>query len=126
MVRSLIVSAGQRSPTSPFRGRPGRRIDVKKAIAHQLANINVEKNFYQFGSLFDDVSRRADDAQYIRERFIDTAFRVQELMFVSDPPGKNSHMRLLGSNSRATKQLLSVVDKTQSSIIWRSFSVVPR
>jgi len=94
-------------------------IDVKAAIP-RLQSLDPEQRFYQWGNMFDEIDRKAGDAVYIRQRFVETAFRVNNVTLAADPPGKNRRKSLRGSRSRATRQLLSVIKEMRRSILLQS------
>lgn len=94
-------------------------IDVKQEMARNPEGIQPER-FYDFGETFNDIDRRAEDNAYIRQRFVDTVFRVNHVMLILDPPGKTNRRTLRHVESRATLQLLSVVTQMRRSIILQS------
>lgn len=91
-------------------------IDVGNLIKKDKFKKFKTKESYETGHLFDKLDLLASDKEHIRKTFIDTAFRVNKVKFVSDIPGKNNTSGLAGGGI-AGVELGEILSQAKKSIV---------
>lgn len=91
-------------------------VDVGRLIETGRFEKFDSKEGCRLGGLFEETERLASDNAYIQKIFIDGAFPVQKVQFVTDKPGKNDSLWLRG-NGEATIALARILFTAKESIV---------
>ncbi len=94
-------------------------LDVRDVIRSNRVPKFAQKEDFEFGTVFADLERDADDASVIRERFVDHVLPARHVTFLADKPGKN-RTRWLGGRGRLTEQLADIVADTDKELVIQS------
>jgi putative cardiolipin synthase len=99
---------------------PSRKlIDVRAIIdASKVPTFETREDF-EFGEIFADIERDANDADVITSTFIDRILPAERVTFLADKPGKNRSTWLNG-RGKITKQLGEIAFETERELIIQS------
>ena len=104
--------------------------DPITVFLHQLKDVNqylftdgVQNNLSQLSMLelaiFDELSNRASDYNYIKERFIDTSFRAANVNFTADRPQK-PFIKDEEKDRQTINELVDVINSAQQSLLMQT------
>lgn len=117
-----VVAAAQKSFEEFWAYRhavpSGALRDVAAEIARGKFRRYERRADWDFGGLFGELGREADDAALVRERFAARLRPVQRAEFVSDEPGKSRGW--FGPLPRLTRQLRAALEQAREQIVMQT------
>jgi phosphatidylserine/phosphatidylglycerophosphate/cardiolipin synthase-like enzyme len=101
------------------RAVPSRALrDVAGEIARGKFRRYERREDWDFGGMFGELTREADDAALVRERFAARMRPVQRAMFVSDEPGKTRGW--FGPAARITRELRAALEQARAQVVMQT------
>lgn len=98
---------------------PSRELrDVAREIARGKFRRYDRREDWDFGGMFGELSREADDAALVRERFASRLRPVQRAAFVSDEPGKTRGW--FGPAARLTRELRGALEQARERVVMQT------
>lgn len=98
---------------------PSRKLrDVASEIARGKFRRYDRREDWDFGGIFGELSREADDAALVRERFAARMRPVQRAVFVSDEPGKTRGW--FGPTARLTRELRGALEQAREQVVMQT------
>lgn len=92
--------------------------DVAAQIAVGKFRRYDRREQWDFGGLFGELGREADDAAAMRERFVARMRPVQRVTFVADEPGKTRGW--FAPTARITRELRRTIERAEASIVMQT------
>lgn len=93
-------------------------IDVAGEIERGQFRRYDRREDWDFGGMFGELVREADDAALIRERFAARLRPVARATFVSDEPGKSRGW--LGATARITRELRTALERAREDVVMQT------
>ncbi|MBI2511332.1 MAG: phospholipase D family protein [Opitutae bacterium] len=98
---------------------PSRELrDVAAEIVRGKFRRYDRREDWDFGGLFGELGREADDAALVRQRFAAPMRTVRRAEFVSDEPGKSRGW--FGPLPRSTRELTAALEKSREQIVMQT------
>ncbi len=97
----------------------GKLVDVRTVIDQSRVPTFESRQDFEFGEIFADIERDADDNTLIAATFVDRILPTERVTFLSDKPGKN-RSRWLGGRGKITKQLAEIVGRSENELVIQS------
>ena len=97
----------------------GKLIDVRTVINQNRTPTYESREAFEFGEIFADIERQADDAALISTRFVDRILPAERVTFLADKPGKNRSF-WLGGRGKITEKLAEIVGRSEKELVIQS------
>ncbi len=94
-------------------------VDVQKSVQYKLYEKKFNKKKFKFGNLFSEVKAKSVDQKYIKDHLVDKMYKVSDIVFFVDDPGKNRRRTLRGSGIVAHK-FVDLFEKAENEILLQT------